>query len=137
MQLRGLACLQLGMRCYLPSSPRVFSATGLRRGALALGLSAWGVACLAQTAPVPTDNPTATERPSPRVERISHEDAGSRVEELRIGGQTRQIDVHTKSGLPAYQIQPDTGTQGPASAAGQRSGLAGSPGRSSWKLVSF
>lgn len=83
-----------------------------------------------------TDAPTA-ERPSAKVERITHEDGGSKVEELRVGGQTRHIEVTTKSGLPAYQIHPADGSQGPASPAGQRSGLAGSPGRSSWRLFDF
>jgi len=79
----------------------------------------------------------ATERPSAKVERITHEDAGSRVDELRVGGQTRQIDVQTKTSVPGYQIHPSDGSQGPASPAGQRSGLAGSTGRSSWRLLNF
>lgn len=139
MQTGSPACLQLGMPLFSPAPVPAFSTVGLRRGALALCLSAWGVTGLAQTlpAPAPADSPTLSERPSPKVERFVHEDAGSRVDELRIGGQTRQIDVQTKSGLPAYQIQPESGAQGPASAAGQRSGLAGSPGRSSWRLVNF
>ncbi|QIL44580.1 hypothetical protein G7045_10065 [Acidovorax sp. HDW3] len=42
-----------------------------------------------------------------RAERIEVEDAGSRVDELRIGGQTQSITVQPKTGeLPAYEVQP-------------------------------
>lgn len=72
-----------------------------------------------------------------KAERITHEDAGSRVDEVRVGGITRQIDVQTKSGLPAYQVQPATNTQGTVTSAGERSGSQGSAGRASWRLLNF
>lgn len=74
---------------------------------------------------------------SQRVEHITHEDAGSRVDEVRVGGVTRQIDVQTKTSLPPYQIQPTTNTQGTATPAGERSGSQGSAGRTSWRLLNF
>ncbi len=123
------------------ASPRPTFATrhpALRPLAVAAGAALLCSLAWAQATPPPAAAVnTPTERPSPKVERISHEDAGSRVDELRVGGQTRQIDVHTKTALPGYQIRPDSGAHGPASAAGQRSGLAGSPGRASWKLTDF
>jgi hypothetical protein len=64
------------------------------------------------------------------IERITHEDAGSRVDELRVGGQTRSIDVQPKNGAPAYEIAPlptvDTATEGRSSS-----------GRSRWRILSF
>jgi len=70
--------------------------------------------------------------PSDRIERITHEDALSRVDELRVGGQTQRIEVQPKTGTPAYQI----GTrQGPAD-QGTAQG-SGSAGRSSWRLLKF
>lgn len=78
-----------------------------------------------------------TEAPSPRIERLVQEDAGSRVDELRVGGQTQRIDVQTKSGLPAYQVAPPDAPKGPASPADQRSGSNGSSGRSSWSFFQF
>lgn len=137
MPLARRACLQSGMLRQPTPTHRFLPATGLRHCALAIALATLGTACWAQTTSTPVDSAPTTERPRPKVERITHEDGGSRVDEVRVGGQTRQIDVQTKSGMPAYQIQPDQGAQGPASAAGQRSGLAGSPGRTSWKLVDF
>lgn len=91
---------------------------------------------LAQT-PSTTEASTSDASIEQKTERITHEDAGSRVDEVRVGGITRQIDVQTKSGLPAYQVQPTTNTQGTATSAGERSGSQGSAGRSSWRLLNF
>ena len=45
-------------------------------------------------------------RHNQKIERLVHEDAGSRIEEVRYGGQTESITVQTKSGLPEYQVEP-------------------------------
>jgi len=45
-------------------------------------------------------------RKNQRIERITHEDAGSRIDELRYGGQTQSIVVQPKANVPAYEIQP-------------------------------
>ena len=44
-----------------------------------------------------------------RTERILIEDAGSRIDELRVGGETRSITVQPKGGMPSYQVQPGSG----------------------------
>lgn len=44
-----------------------------------------------------------------RTERIRIEDAGSRIDELRVGGETRSIDVQPKGDMPAYQVAPTSG----------------------------
>ena len=48
-----------------------------------------------------------------RIERIVVEDAGSRIDELRVGGETRSITVQPKVGgkLPAYEVRPNDGTR--------------------------
>ena len=84
-----------------------------------------------------TLQPEPTQSPSPKVERIVHEDAGSRVQELKVGGQTKQIEVQTKADLPAYQINPADAAQGPANPDGQRTGNAGTAGRATWRLFNF
>ncbi|MBC5766820.1 hypothetical protein [Ramlibacter albus] len=48
-------------------------------------------------------------RKNQKIERIRHEDAGSRIDELRVGGETQQITVTTKSRLPAYEVRPKDG----------------------------
>ncbi len=63
------------------------------------------------------------------AESITHEDAGSRIDELRVGGQTRRIEVQTKTALPAYQVQPlDASRLDPAQPGA---------GKSSWRLMKF
>jgi hypothetical protein len=94
-----------------------------------LFLSGLGV-CQAQspTTPAPANEATADARTEAnskrangveqRIERIHLEDAGSRIDELRVGGETQSIDVQPKGGMPPYQIQP---------ASGERS----------WKILGF
>ncbi|MDO8249927.1 MAG: hypothetical protein Q7T78_09475 [Rhodoferax sp.] len=74
----------------------------------------------AQAASDPQKPPAATrpEAVEKRTERIHLEDKGSRIDELRIGGETKSIDVQPKGGMPAYQVQP---------ASGERS----------WKILGF
>ena len=69
-----------------------------------------------------------------RAESITHEDAGSRIDELRVGGQTQSIEVQPKNGAPAYQIQPDNGNGAGGESGGKRTGNAG---RSSWRILNF
>jgi hypothetical protein len=88
---------------------------------------------LAQTAPAAAPQQD-TARPSPRVERITHEDKLSRIEELRVGGQTQSIEVQPKNGAPAYNITPQRSTDASGNGPNQRSGNAG---KSSWRVLSF
>ena len=44
-----------------------------------------------------------------RTERILIEDAGTRINELRVGGETKTITVQPKGGMPSYDVKPDSG----------------------------
>jgi hypothetical protein len=44
-----------------------------------------------------------------RTERIHIEDSGARIDELRVGGETKTIEVQPKGGMPAYQVAPASG----------------------------
>ncbi|PKO61482.1 MAG: hypothetical protein CVU24_08450 [Betaproteobacteria bacterium HGW-Betaproteobacteria-18] len=44
-----------------------------------------------------------------RVEHIQVEDAGARIDEVRVGGDTQSITVQPKGGMPSYQVAPKTG----------------------------
>ena len=46
-----------------------------------------------------------------RVEVIQVEDAGARIDELRVGGETKTITVQPKARMPAYEVQPVTGAR--------------------------
>ncbi|GAB2489911.1 MAG: hypothetical protein ACN6O3_00920 [Comamonas sp.] len=68
----------------------------------------------AQAAPAPTES-SADEPNSKRNQKAEHlriEDAGSRVDEVRIGGQTQSITVQPKKGnMPAYEVTPSDGVR--------------------------
>ncbi len=62
-----------------------------------------------------------------RIERIHVEDGGSRVDELRVGGETKNITVQPKVGnLPAYEVQPQN-----------TDGGDGTNGRRVWRALQF
>jgi hypothetical protein len=64
-------------------------------------------------APVRAESPpTAPGRGDPVIERIRTEDAGSRIDELRVGGETKQISVQPKTAVPAYEVKPPEGARG-------------------------
>ncbi|MFT4242506.1 MAG: hypothetical protein QM569_09490 [Acidovorax sp.] len=75
------------------------------------------------------------QRSTQRVERIQIEDAGSRVDELRVGGQTRSIAVQPKTGsLPAYEVQPPDGAR---SRAGSNNGAETTTAPRVWNVLKF
>ena len=67
------------------------------------------------------------------TERIRVEDEGSRIDELRVGGQTQSITVQPKVGnLPAYEVQPSDGVRNRA-----RNGAEADTGTRVWNLKKF
>jgi hypothetical protein len=106
----------------------------LPRPLLAALVLAWALPVLAQTTPAAPQPVESTPLPAGQekaIERITHEDALSRIDEVRVGGQTRSIAVQPKNGAPAYEVAPlpaaDTATDG----------QGGSSGRSRWRVLSF
>ena len=120
-----------------PSALRTPSPSAARHPwAWALALSAASLTvglpqALAQVTapPAASEAPAASRTPEPTADRIVHHDAGSRIEELRVGGQTRSIEVETNSRVPGYRVQPID----PAQAPGKGSGA----GQSSWRVFNF
>jgi len=78
--------------------------------------------CTAQTPAPPAQavsTPSAADpsgRRDPSIQRIRIEDAGSRIDELRVGGETQSITVQPKTGnnMPAYEIKPSDTARGAA-----------------------
>jgi hypothetical protein len=58
--------------------------------------------------------PAASGRPDQAIKRIRTEDAGTRIDELRVGGETQQITVQPKTGGAAYEVKPAEGARGTA-----------------------
>ena len=62
-----------------------------------------------------------------RIERIRVEDGGSRVDELRVGGETKNITVQPKVGnMPSYEVQPQNNEGGEST-----------NGRRVWRAIQF
>jgi hypothetical protein len=100
--------------------------------ALLLGLAAVAAGpTLAQTGALPPAEAPAARTAEPRVERIQHEDALTRVDELRVAGQTRSITVQPKNGAPAYEVAPANGGEDPSATRNS------STGKSRWRLLDF
>ena len=85
----------------------------LAAGAVVLFLAA--APLQAQTAPAPAAEPAAQGRGGePEVREAVIEDAGSRIEELRVRGETQRIVVQSKAGGPKiaggrYEVIPADG----------------------------
>ena len=60
------------------------------------------------------------------IERITVDDGGARINELRFGGETRSITVQPKGGLPAYDVRPISGADSQAGS-----------GTRTWKILGF
>ena len=88
----------------------------------------------AQTAPAPT--PTAPTLPGePNVKHIVVEDEGSKIEELRVRGQTQRVVVTPKVGTSVpYEIIISPGGRDPFE--GTRSAQNAS-GKTVWQLMKF
>lgn len=87
----------------------------------------------AVTTPSPSPDDGQADRHSQRIERIRIEDGGSRVDELRVGGETRRITVQPKVGdMPAYQIAPSR-----PGLDGGTTGHTGTQGRRTWNAIEF
>ena len=70
-----------------------------------------------------------------RTERIQVEDAGSKVNELRVGGQTQSISVQPKTGnMPSYEVQSPDGARG---RAGSQSGAETTTAPRVWNVFKF
>jgi hypothetical protein len=107
-------------------TPRLLSALAFVAG-ITLAASAQG-----QTPPLDQSPQPISSRD--RIERITNEDALTRIDEVRVGGETKSIEVQPKNGAPAYQINPDANGAANSETGGKRTGNAG---RSSWRILNF
>lgn len=118
--------------------------TIILKAALLAATCLGGVAALAQ-APAPTpptasspnspvarDNPVQENSRNQRIEHIRVEDAGSRVDEVRTGGETKSITVQPKANVPAYEVRPAD-----SNSIDNREAGPGAAGKRVWKVLNF
>lgn len=79
------------------------------------------------------DAPAGGGRPDQKIQRIHTEDAGTSIDELRVGGETQKITVQPKTGGPAYEVKPAVGARGTPPAAGS----GDTNGSRVWNLFKF
>ena len=100
-----------------PHFPKQLSARSLA-GVLPLCLLLCGAAqAQTQTQTVTSPPPaqpasaSATPKQAPEqvIQHIVVEDASTRIDEVRVGSETKSITVKPKDGMPAYDVAPATG----------------------------
>jgi hypothetical protein len=69
-----------------------------------------------------------------RVERIRVEDGGTRIDEIRVGGESQSVTVQPKGDLPAYEMQP---TDGARSRVNDRDIRGGPSSQRVWNVFRF
>ena len=79
---------------------------------LLAAVPAWAqsASAVAKAAPASTAAPAPTDTQHEAfAQRIQVEDASARIDELRVGGETRTIQVTPKGGMPVYDVAPKSG----------------------------
>ena len=91
-------------------------------------------AAVAQTAaPAEPAIQAGSARKDKKIERIRTEDSGTRIDELRVGGETQQITVQPKTGGAAYEVKSAEGARGTAPAAASND----TNGSRVWNVLKF
>ncbi|WP_300175708.1 hypothetical protein [Rhodoferax sp.] len=77
---------------------------------LACGLAQAQTPASRPAASSPTTASESTQRrPEQRIQHIRIEDSDARIDEVRVGSETKSITVQPKGGMPAYQVAPVSG----------------------------
>lgn len=84
----------------------------------------------------PGTNPTSN-LPEQAIQRITVEDAGSRIDEVRVGGETQSITVQPKVNMPAYEVLPSEASKGGGGGSGPSQSGAGAAGKRVWNVLKF
>ena len=74
-------------------------------------------------------------RPDQTIQHIRTEDAGSRIDEVRVGGETQSITVQPKTGsnIPAYEVKPSDTARGAAPSTSKND----TTGSRVWNVLKF
>jgi len=87
-----------------------FLAISLSLGMLTCGVAGAQTSASSSSAPPSSVSAaSAKQAPEQRVQRIRIEDDQARIDEVRVGSETKSIQVQPKNGMPAYQVAPISG----------------------------
>ncbi|MBL0419603.1 hypothetical protein JI739_04490 [Ramlibacter sp. AW1] len=106
----------------------------MRSPLLFLGAALCATCVTAQDAQAPLTREPLEGRANQKIERIQHEDAGSRIDELRYGGRTERVIVQPSRG-PEYEVRSEPGAD--TRPSDTRDGPSSPSGRQRWNLFRF
>ena len=110
------------------------------------------LACAALASPVLAQAPATSGSPVPeastpgrdlqgvdgrrnqKIERIHIDDGGTKVDELRVGGETKDITVTPRGNMPQYEIQPTNPSRTNSQGQGE---AGGGTGPALWNVLKF
>ena|GEM_PF-997924 len=134
--------MALGLR----GAPRIGRMPANRSFAFALGLALWcalsscafaqGTTAAKEPSRAPSVEPSkekAANASEPRVQYTVIEDDSTRIEELKVRGQTQRITVSPK-GMKSYEILPASEGRDMSDSAGSQRGAAG---KRVWRIFNF
>ncbi len=99
-----------------------------------LVLAAFATSAIAQTPLIEKSTEPATKFDQ-KAERIHNEDASNKIDELKVGGETKSVTVQPKnSSMPEYEILPPARNR--AGAVG-RDGSEGTQQPRVWNIMKF
>ena len=98
-----------------------------------LSLATLVLLCLLAPGVSTAQAPAAEKRLEQRIEHIRVEDGGSRIDEVRVGGETQSITVSPKGSMPSYDVLPASANRVPS--AGERNSASASGGTRVWKIL--
>ena len=64
------------------------------------------LAALAQAPATLEREPAGEPRKNQKIERLNVEDEANRIEEVRVGGQSKSVTVQPKANVPPYELAP-------------------------------
>ena len=110
----------------------LFAAPALPRLVLLCGSLTTFAALAQQPAASPRDDVSPPSGQTEQaIERLRHDDAGARIDELRVGGESKSITVKPKGDAQAYEVAHKSNNSNPAGTERDRSGPSG------WKFLKF
>ncbi|MDM0045462.1 PepSY domain-containing protein [Variovorax dokdonensis] len=73
-------------------------------------------------------------RQNQKIERIHIDDGGTKVDELRVGGETKDITVTPKGNMPQYEVKPTNPSRTNSQGQGE---ATGGTGPAVWNVLKF
>ncbi len=121
---------------FSPVTAALFVLFAIASGLASLSAQAQQPAATDAVAASPDGSNAVQSKPEKKIERIRIEDDGTRIDELRYGGETQSIKVQPKFGAPEYQVVPRDAARQRLEVGRDNSGV-GTSGQRVWNVFGF